>query len=394
MLALGAAPLPAIELRERSATASEARPPASAGTEEGRVSTTVRAAGSTREVVLEGPARDAAEDPRLQAEAATNGTYTGSVAGKPFSLTVAGGKITGWTVEDLDCPSFTITEASVSTSCTVAGNDSFTCGSLGCSPAGSMRITGAFSGNTVSGTFEADFQPFGACCSLRNLAFDASRAGGGGGSPPAAPSGLVATAVASNEIDLTWNDNASDESEFRVEVREGTTGAFTDVGAVGANVEAATLGGLDAATLYQVRVRARNAHGDSAYSNVASATTFGGATACSADDNTLCLSGGRFAVRATFAAAGGASGAARVVELTPDTGYLWFFSPTNVEAVIKVLNACPVNDRYWVFAGGLTDVHTVITVTDTDTGAVKTYTNPQGTAFRPIQDTGAFATCP
>lgn len=28
------------------------------------------------------------------------------------------------------------------------------------------------------------------------------------------------------------------------------------------------------------------------------------------------------------------------------------------------------------------------------TGAVRTYTNPQGTAFQPIQDTSAFATCP
>ncbi len=33
-------------------------------------------------------------------------------------------------------------------------------------------------------------------------------------------------------------------------------------------------------------------------------------------------------------------------------------------------------------------------MTDTQTGAVKTYDNPQGTAFRPIQDSSAFATCP
>lgn len=51
-------------------------------------------------------------------------------------------------------------------------------------------------------------------------------------------------------------------------------------------------------------------------------------------------------------------------------------------------------DRYWVFAGGLTDVQTRITVTDTRTGNIKTYLNLQGTAFQPIQDTGAFATCP
>jgi hypothetical protein len=45
-------------------------------------------------------------------------------------------------------------------------------------------------------------------------------------------------------------------------------------------------------------------------------------------------------------------------------------------------------------AGGLTDVNVILTVTDTQTGVIKTYTNPQGTPFQPIQDTDAFATCP
>jgi hypothetical protein len=58
------------------------------------------------------------------------------------------------------------------------------------------------------------------------------------------------------------------------------------------------------------------------------------------------------------------------------------------------LNACTLNSRFWVFAGGLTNVRVVMTVTDTQTGTVKTYTNPQGVAFQPIQDTSAFATCP
>jgi len=60
----------------------------------------------------------------------------------------------------------------------------------------------------------------------------------------------------------------------------------------------------------------------------------------------------------------------------------------SAEVVIKVVDGRPVNNRFCVFVGGLTDV--VITVTDTQTGAVKTYTNPQGVAFQPIQDTNAF----
>lgn len=115
---------------------------------------------------------------------------------------------------------------------------------------------------------------------------------------------------------------------------------------------------------------------------------------CTTTDTVLCISGGRFRVTATFDSPTGGSGTAHVEQLTNDTGYLWFFSDTNVEAVVKVLDGCGLNERYWVFAGGLTDVETVIEVKDLKTGATKTYTNNQGTPFQPIQDTNAFPTCP
>jgi hypothetical protein len=115
--------------------------------------------------------------------------------------------------------------------------------------------------------------------------------------------------------------------------------------------------------------------------------------ACVPGDTRLCLNGGRFQVEARWTA-NGSSDAAHAVPMTTDTGYFWFFADTNVEMVIKVLNACGFNQRYWVYAGGLTSVKVHLTVTDTQTGAVKTYDNPQGTAFRPIQDSSAFATCP
>jgi hypothetical protein len=115
--------------------------------------------------------------------------------------------------------------------------------------------------------------------------------------------------------------------------------------------------------------------------------------ACVPADTRICLNGGRFQVEAQWTA-NGTSGAGHAVLLTPDTGYFWFFADTNIEVVLKVLNACGFNQRYWVYAGGLTNVKVHLTVTDTQTGAVKTYDNPQGTAFRPIQDSGAFSTCP
>jgi hypothetical protein len=114
---------------------------------------------------------------------------------------------------------------------------------------------------------------------------------------------------------------------------------------------------------------------------------------CVPGPTTLCLSGGRFKVEGTFNT-GTQQGQAQAVKLTDETGYFWFFSSTNVEMVIKVLNACTLNQSFWVFAGGLTNVQTTITVTDSNTGRVRTYSNPQGTAFQPVQDTSAFATCP
>jgi hypothetical protein len=116
------------------------------------------------------------------------------------------------------------------------------------------------------------------------------------------------------------------------------------------------------------------------------------AGSCAPTDTSLCL-GGRFRVSGSWLINGGSQGPAHAVGLTADTGYFWFFDPTNVEMIVKVLNACPVNGRFWVFAGGLTDVRVDLTVEDTATGAVVSYRNPRGTPFRPIQDTGALSTC-
>jgi hypothetical protein len=116
--------------------------------------------------------------------------------------------------------------------------------------------------------------------------------------------------------------------------------------------------------------------------------------ACAADSDSLCLAGNRFQVEVQFLTGGGQSGNGQATTLTQDTGYFWFFNPDNVEIVVKVLNACSISDRFWVFAAGLTDVEAKITVIDSNTGERQEYFNSLGTAFAPIQDTNAFATCP
>jgi hypothetical protein len=115
---------------------------------------------------------------------------------------------------------------------------------------------------------------------------------------------------------------------------------------------------------------------------------------CRPSDTTLCLNQLRFAVTATYQTAGGAATPAKVEPVATASGHLWFFSSDNIEVVIKVIDGCTVNRRFWVFASGLTNVKVMITVTDTQTGKQVTYLNPLNQPFPTIQDTGAFATCP
>jgi PKD repeat protein len=117
-------------------------------------------------------------------------------------------------------------------------------------------------------------------------------------------------------------------------------------------------------------------------------------SACVAGATDLCLQANRFQVEVAWTTAQGASGAGQAVPLTDDTGYFWFFSSANVEMVLKILNGCALNQSYWVFAGGLTNVQVDVTVTDTKANTVRHYSNAQGAPFKPIQDTAAFATCP
>jgi hypothetical protein len=116
--------------------------------------------------------------------------------------------------------------------------------------------------------------------------------------------------------------------------------------------------------------------------------------ACAPGPQTLCLQGGRFRVESEWQTRQGHSGRGQAVPLTADTGFFWFFSATNVEQVVKVLDACAFNQRLWVFAAGLTDVEVTTTVTDTATGEARVYENPLGRPFQPVQDTSAFVGCP
>jgi hypothetical protein len=208
-----------------------------------------------------------------------------------------------------------------------------------------------------------------------------------------APSGLGGSATSSSSCVLTWVDNSFGETGFQIEEMRSNQTSFTLIDAVGANTTSATIDQLQPSTTYSFRVRAKNGSASSSYSNVTSLTTLPDpATLCKAP--LVCFTQGRFSVAATWKTSTGQSGNANIVRLTDESGYMWFFNPSNVEVVFKVIDACSASaPQYWFFAGGLTNIQVTLTVTDTRTGAIKTYTNPQNTAFLPIQDVAAFANC-
>jgi CSLREA domain-containing protein len=115
--------------------------------------------------------------------------------------------------------------------------------------------------------------------------------------------------------------------------------------------------------------------------------------ACVAAADTLCLGGGRFRVQAASKLPQQAARAGGAVGLTGDSGAFWFFAPSNVELTVKVLDACALSGRSWVFLSGLTDVEVEVTVEDTATGLTRSYRHARGKPFAPILDTDAFATC-
>ena len=97
---------------------------------------------------------------------------------------------------------------------------------------------------------------------------------------PAAPSGLTYLLLTPTSADLSWTDNATDETGFIVERCTGTLlfcggnpGAWTVRATMAANVTRFNDTGLAAGTAYNWRVKAFNAVGSSGYSNVLSATT-------------------------------------------------------------------------------------------------------------------------
>jgi hypothetical protein len=97
---------------------------------------------------------------------------------------------------------------------------------------------------------------------------------------------------------------------------------------------------------------------------------------CAPGANALCLLSRRFKVEVAWRNPGnGTSGRGVAAALSDQSGLFSFGDRANVELVVKAL---PFQSHVAVFYGALSDLEYTLTVTDTRTGAVKTYINPAG----------------
>ncbi|HSS78286.1 MAG TPA: hypothetical protein VLV54_16270 [Thermoanaerobaculia bacterium] len=119
---------------------------------------------------------------------------------------------------------------------------------------------------------------------------------------------------------------------------------------------------------------------------------------CVTGADTACLQSGRFEVKVDWETSAN-TGAGQVMSFggpraeTDESVFWWFFSPTNFEMGVKVLDACSLTNTFWVFTSGLTDQGWTVHVRDTTTGATQVYSNALGHLSSTFADTSAFS-CP
>jgi hypothetical protein len=92
----------------------------------------------------------------------------------------------------------------------------------------------------------------------------------------AAPTNLVATAVSTSQIKLTWT-GSSGATGYQIQESQSSSTGWTQIGTTSGGITTFQQTGLSAATTYYFRVLATVGSVDSPYSNVASATTSGAA---------------------------------------------------------------------------------------------------------------------
>lgn len=113
---------------------------------------------------------------------------------------------------------------------------------------------------------------------------------------------------------------------------------------------------------------------------------------CSSTSTTLCLLG-RFTVTVEWTTNSDAGQGTAVPPNSTDTGLFWFFQAANWEIMVKVLDACGFNDRFWVYIAASTDQGYKVTVRDSLTAESVVYTKAVGPPAPATTDSSALDVC-
>ncbi len=217
---------------------------------------------------------------------------------------------------------------------------------------------------------------------------------------PAAPSTVRASGQSSDRAVLRWEPSTAGGKVESWEYRSARDagGGWTGWRAMPGDADRLThvVDGLTPGERYTFEVRGANREhageslADSLELSSEPPSGCSEAAGSTAEGSAVCLGGGRFRFEATWESQhDGRRGAGQMRRLTESTGVATFFNPDNVELVFKVLDGTEANGNHWVFYGGMTDLGYTLTVTDTQTGEVKSYRNEPGSTCG-AGDTTAF----
>ncbi len=199
---------------------------------------------------------------------------------------------------------------------------------------------------------------------------------------PTAPAGLTATPTGATSVRLTWSDESDNEDGFEVQYRPSGERWRTAV-RLPADATAADVTGLNAGGRYDFRVRAYNGAGGSNSGVVTVSLAAIEYTDCVPSSPQIVFAHGYTVSMCIEYREEGEIVQADAVDFelgSRESGLLYFFDRDNSEVLIKVLDACRVNDHRWVFVAPVTTLAFNLYVDETATGKRWQHRNPRGGA--------------
>ncbi len=203
----------------------------------------------------------------------------------------------------------------------------------------------------------------------------------GAAEPPGPPTHVIAVpghAQATVTFSAPSSDGSSPITGYSVTPNPATPG-WQDSNA-GSTSLSHVIMGLTNGLSYTFTVRATNAIGQGPASAPSNPVTPADDPPgdCAANATTLCLHGESFAVTVAWRDFLGRTGEGRATQLSNESGDFWFFGADSNEMIVKIVDGCANNGRYWVFWRALSNVEMDLTIRNTETHQTLTYHNPLG----------------